>query len=333
MGFRLKKPSRVINLGCNFQLSELLALEKDLASRNPDHAWKIGPVRLLKQIHAGGMGIIYKAEMDGRIVAVKAIKSGFFRDQNTAELESIRSEYETAGKLCFQPALPVYHDLIPVTVRLNNEIEVKGFILVMDMLDAIPLDYYTRGRKYLNASEVRRVIGVLMRVLGDLHNAGLVHKDVNPGSILVSQNQKWDGIASVWIVDFGACSLPRRFTPQFAAPEQHAEPLYGPVGPWSDLYSTGLIYYLLWEGRMPFSTKKIVREVCDPEDFTFVFKRCNNPDEQSIIRRLTHKDPQKRFNNASEAMNALKRIHYRPPLSHLEKEACQAGRPYEKADS
>src|SRR5262249_33842245 len=108
--------------------------------------------------------------------------------------------------------------------------------------------------------DVAEAVGVATQVaaaLAAVHAAGLVHRDLKPGNVLL------DGTGRAVLTDFGLARLlddragitaagVMVGTPAYMAPEQVSGD-FGPVGPWTDVYSLGLVLYEMLTGRLPFS--------------------------------------------------------------------------------
>ncbi len=107
--------------------------------------------------------------------------------------------------------------------------------------------------------EILRLMLELLDALGHLHAYGVLHRDIKPENVLLARFG--DGRRHVWLADLGLANAQATLakkkgrvegTPGFMAPEQRLG-LPREFGPWTDLYSVGVILWELVTGRMPFA--------------------------------------------------------------------------------
>src|SRR5262249_44844357 len=99
-------------------------------------------------------------------------------------------------------------------------------------------------------------------------------------------------------------------TPAYMAPEQA---MAKPVGPWTDLYTTGVIAYELLGGRVPFADTEtpvaiLLKHVNEPPPPLQALNPSLDPELCAWVERLLEKDPADRFGSALEAWEALEEI-------------------------
>jgi serine/threonine protein kinase len=204
-----------------------------------------GRYRLDSPIASGGVGEVWRGfdlVLD-RPVAVKVLRSEYAGQRQA--LDRFRAEARHAGSVS-HPAIAQIYDY-------GEEGDTRAPYLVMelvngpslaDVLDAGPLD----------AGSTMEVLAQAAAGLEAAHKAGLVHRDVKPGNLLIAPG------GQVKITDFGiahaAGSVPITRTgmvlgtPSYLAPERAAG---GPASPASDLYSLGIVGYECLSGEPPFS--------------------------------------------------------------------------------
>jgi serine/threonine-protein kinase len=201
--------------------------------------------RLDDRIAAGGMGEVWRAFdlVLGRPVAVKLLKDEYAQHPET--LERFRAEARHTAA--------VSHPGIAQMYDYGEPGPGQPPFLVMELVEGAPLTQLL-ARGPLDPARVMDMVAQAAAGLYAAHAAGLVHRDVKPGNLLVSP----DG--TVKITDFGianaAGSAPLTRTgaligtPAYLAPERVAGTSAGPA---SDLYSLGIVAYECLAGAQPFT--------------------------------------------------------------------------------
>ncbi|MFJ7194830.1 MULTISPECIES: protein kinase [unclassified Streptomyces] len=198
---------------------------------------------LRARVGEGGMGTVYLSHTrGGQAVALKLIRREFGDDPEFRR--RFEQEVRAARRVQGYHLVPVVdHDTSGQQPWLASAF-VPGMSLHAALTDHGPLPLPT----------VFRLIGCTAQALAAIHAAGVVHRDLKPGNILL-------GAGGPYVIDFGiaraadATQLTRSGgligTPQFMSPE-HA--LGEPVGPATDVFSLGLIAALTATGRHPYGT-------------------------------------------------------------------------------
>jgi TolB-like protein/tRNA A-37 threonylcarbamoyl transferase component Bud32/Flp pilus assembly protein TadD len=223
------------------------AFERILAEDNvADDEWRLGHYEILEEIGRGGMGVIYRARQQHsrRIVAVKRI---FAHQVNSHEtLVRFRREAEAVASLDHPNILPIYE--------------------VSESEEGLPffsMKYATGGSLRAAAPALRveprdcvRLMAKVARAIAYAHDKGILHRDLQPGNILL------DGNGEPMVSDFGLAkwmgensdltrTLETLGTPGYIAPEQ-AECTAAGLTSAADIYSLGAILFHLLTGRPPF---------------------------------------------------------------------------------
>lgn len=211
-----------------------------------------GRYRVVAQLGRGGMGVVWRAvdEVLGREVAVKELRT--YNDADGPELAGLRLRMQREARA----AARVRH---PGVVAVHDVTEVDGRpLIVMELVDGPSLDDVLRERGTLDPREVAGIGAKVMDALAAAHRAGVLHRDVKPGNILLDQSGR------VVLTDFGiatmedpgdgsATHLTRSGelvgSLDYLAPEraQGADP-----GPASDIWALGATLYAAVEGSSPF---------------------------------------------------------------------------------
>jgi len=198
----------------------------------------------------GGMAEVYRARdirLD-RIVAIKTLRADLARDQIFQA--RFRREAQSAASLNHPSIVAVYD---------TGEDMATGVpvpYIVMEFVDGRTVrDLLQEGHRLLPERSLEIIDGVL-RALDYSHQAGIVHRDIKPGNVMVTRN------GDVKVMDFGIARAMSDAqatmtqtaqvigTAQYLSPEQARGER---VDSRSDLYSTGCLLYELLTGRPPFT--------------------------------------------------------------------------------
>ncbi|GAA2429236.1 hypothetical protein GCM10010433_31780 [Streptomyces pulveraceus] len=207
----------------------------------PDDPRTIGEYRTLVRLGAGGMGVVYLARSPGgALAAVKVIRAELAADPGFRA--RFRRESEAAGRVTGPWVVPV----TGADTEAREPWLATAFVPGPSLAEAVG----TGGP--LPPATVRVLGARLAGALVAVHAAGLVHRDVKPGNVLLAL----DGPR---LIDFGiarhegATALTTAGavigTPGYLAPEQASA---GPLGPACDLFSLGCVLAYAATGRPPF---------------------------------------------------------------------------------
>jgi eukaryotic-like serine/threonine-protein kinase len=287
-----------------FQAERLLAGRTD--------GFVMGQYRILEELGRGGMGRVYKAEHQTmhRIVALKVLAASLTRTERARQL--FQREVRAAAKLV-HPNIVTAFDANQVGDRLY---------LVMEFVDGPNLQDLVRRRGPLPVVQACEFVRQAALGLQHAHLLGMAHRDVKPSNLLVQRSPGLPADAppvyQVKILDFGLARLVEpgtgesadgtvMGTPDFLAPEQARA--NSRIDPRSDLYSLGCTLYYLLTGRVPFpggtALEKLVRHGTeDPNPVERLRPDVLWPVAQ-ILRRMMAKEPDDRFQSATEVAAAL----------------------------
>ncbi|PXY29706.1 serine/threonine-protein kinase [Prauserella flavalba] len=206
-----------------------------------------GRYRLQSRIGSGAMGVVWRA-VDDRLDRTVAVKQLLLPPGlNEAETEKARQRAFREGRI----AARLQH---PNAISLYNVADEDGQpLLVMEYLPSRSLSAVLDERGVLSPVEAARIGAQVASALTAAHAAGVIHRDVKPGNILLGD----DGTTK--ITDFGISRAAGDITvtstgllagtPAFLSPEaaRGSEP-----GPASDVFSLGATLYAAVEGQPPF---------------------------------------------------------------------------------
>ena len=210
---------------------------------------RLGPYELLEEIGHGGMGEVYRARrIDGQFekeVAVKLVRGGW---DSTFIGARFRQERHVLARL----------EHPNIARLLDGGTTDEGIpYLVMELIEGTPIDEYC-DQHALTITARLRLFDQVCTAVQYAHQRLVIHRDLKPGNILVTT----DGVPK--LLDFGIAKimdpsggstttqlLP--LTPEYASPEQ----LRGePVTTASDVYSLGIVLYVLLTGRSPYDVDR-----------------------------------------------------------------------------
>ncbi|MEU5403162.1 bifunctional serine/threonine-protein kinase/ABC transporter substrate-binding protein [Streptomyces sp. NPDC005963] len=205
----------------------------------------IAGYRLLGRLGAGGMGVVYLGRTEaGELAAVKVTHSDEAEDPDFRA--RFRREVETARQVSSPWA-------VPVTAADPDAPEpwlATAFVPGPSLAEAIA------AHGPLPTRSARLLGGAVARALAVVHAAGLVHRDVKPGNVLLA-------VDGPRLIDFGIARTTGDTaltatdmvvgTPGFLAPEQ-AEARGAAIGPPSDVFALGCLLVYAVTGRLPFGT-------------------------------------------------------------------------------
>ncbi|PXY27996.1 serine/threonine-protein kinase [Prauserella muralis] len=204
-----------------------------------------GRYRVLGELGRGGMGVVFRAEdtVIGRQVAIKELRLPDGAEDVGVFQERVLREVRTGGRLN-DPAVVTVFDVVT---------EGDATFIVMELVEAPTLSEVVRSHGPLPPHQVAAIGEQVLAALEAAHQAGIVHRDVKPGNIMVAANGR------VKLTDFGiaqAVDDPRLTTsgmlvgsPAFMAPERVAGQDALPA---SDLWSLGASLFFAVEGVLPF---------------------------------------------------------------------------------
>ncbi len=260
-----------------------------------------GRYELSSRIAVGGMGEVWKASdsIIGRTVAIKILKDEYMGDPGF--LERFRAEARHAAL--------VNHEGIANVFDYGEE-QGSAYI-VMELVPGEPLSTIIEREGRLPANRVLGIVAQTATALQAAHDAGLVHRDIKPGNLLITPEGR------VKITDFGIARIADQVpltatgqvmgTVQYLAPEQAS----GHTATAStDVYSLGIVAYECLAGRRPFTGESQVAiamaQINDsppalPTDIA-------EPVRQLVLACLA-KDPQGRPASASKLAQAATALH------------------------
>ena len=276
----------------------------------------ISHYRIVEQLGAGGMGVVYKAQ-DSRLERAVALK--FLPEKLAQEpqaLERFRREARAASALN-HPGICTIYDI--------GEQDGRAFI-AMEFIDGETLRSHIHG-KPLPVDEVLDLGTQIAEALEAAHAEGIIHRDIKPANIFVTKR----GRAKV--LDFGLAKLvPKGIaggdgdsseesasansiagiisgTPSYMSPEQVRG---DDLDPRTDIFSLGLVLYEMATGRQAFgggTGGAIIEAVLTRPPVAVRSSNPNIPPRlEAIIDKALAKDREQRYQSAAELLAELQRL-------------------------
>ena len=271
---------------------------------------QLGRYQIERLVGRGGMGSVYLAR-DSVLERPVAIKVPRLEHQDPAAVERFYREARAAARVD-HPHLCTVYDV--------DEIEGRLFI-AMQYVPGETLADLLRRCGTLSVRRAAELTIQLARALEAAHQAGILHRDLKPGNIIL--NAAGDAI----VMDFGLAQLHSSEdsrithsgtfvgTPAYASPEQLVGETKS-LTPASDVYSLGVILFHMLTGRPPFEgslATVMKRALVDPPP-PIEQLRSGVPDSLTqICNRALSKEPAARFSTMGELAEALQRIVSRLP--------------------
>jgi serine/threonine-protein kinase len=256
-----------------------------------------GRYRLDAPIAAGGMGEVWRATdlVLDRPVAVKLLRPGYGGHEE--ELARFRAEARHTGLLSH-----------PGIAKVYDYRDGDPPYLVMELVDGPSLARLLDDGPLAPALTMS-LIAQAARALQAAHAAGLVHRDIKPGNMLVSRGRY------VKITDFGiayaAGSTPLTRpgvlmgTAAYLAPERAAGM---PATPAADLYALGIVAYQCLTGRVPFHGEPLAVALAHREQPLPPLPSSVPADVAALVTDLTAKDPSVRPASAGEVAERAEHV-------------------------
>jgi serine/threonine protein kinase len=294
------------------------------AHHAPSSLPRLPGYEVLQELGRGGMGIVYKARdlTLKRIVALKMLRYG--ERSYSDERARFRAEAEAIARLQHPHIVQVFqagewqagHGGPPMP------------FFAMEYVAGDSLAKLARAGP-LPPADVARLLMLLARAVHAAHQAGVVHRDLKPGNVLLAPPADEPALNTPWgcpkVTDFGLARLGESAmsgtggqtvsgallgTPAYMAPEQ-AEGRTKDIGPATDVWALGVILYELLTGQRPFkgdSSMITLQKVCAEEPAPLRNLRPEVPEAlAAVVQRCLRKQSAERYPSAAALGEDLNR--------------------------
>lgn len=262
-----------------------------------------GRYRIQKVLGSGSMGSVFLAH-DSQLNRDVALKMPRFEHDSKGELsERLYREARAAAVLNHPNICPIYD---------VSEHEGLCFI-AMGFVKGEPLSTYVASKKRQPEREAAKVVRKIALALEEAHTHGILHRDLKPTNIMIDKRGEpivMDFGVACWFDDQTQTRLTQQGaivgTPAYMSPEQIEGRVK--VGPTSDVYSLGVLFYQILTGRCPFegTVLNVISQVLHqtPPPAT-KFRSDLSPELVAICERAMRKNPADRFPTMHDFAKAL----------------------------
>ncbi len=262
-----------------------------------------GRYRIERRLGAGGMSTVFQAEdtVLERAVAVKLLAEHLAQDE--AFVARFRREALAAARLQHPNVVQVFDS--------GEDPESGRHFIVMEYVDGPSCADLLREHSQLGIEETVDIVRGSCHGLDYAHRAGVVHRDVKPGNLLVAQET-----GSVKLADFGIAKAAEQTritqvgsvlgTAAYLSPEQARG---GEAGPASDIYSLGVCAYQFLTGKLPHEYSSLTELALKQQDEEVEPVSIHRPDVppelDRAIQLCLEREPDARYPSTLELARAL----------------------------
>ncbi|MGH2805593.1 MAG: protein kinase domain-containing protein, partial [Thermoleophilaceae bacterium] len=262
-----------------------------------------GRYRIERRLGAGGMSTVFQAtdSVLERAVAVKLLAEHLAEDEDF--VARFRREALSAARLQHPNVVQVFDS--------GQDPDSERHYIVMEYVDGPSCADLLRERKRLEVEETVQIVRDACHGLDYAHRAGVVHRDVKPGNLLIAEEMRTTKLA-----DFGIAKAAEQTritqvgavlgTAAYLSPEQARGDEAGPA---SDLYSLGVCTYQFLTGRLPHEysslTELALKQQQDAVQPVADLRPEVPPELDDAIRLCLERDPGGRYRSALEMAQAL----------------------------
>jgi serine/threonine-protein kinase len=262
-----------------------------------------GRYRIEGRLGAGGMSTVFRAHdtVLERAVAVKLLAEHLAEDE--AFVARFRREALAAARL--------QHPNIVQVFDSGQDTASGRHYIVMEFVEGPSCADLLRQHRMFDADDTVRIVRDACHGLDYAHRAGVIHRDVKPGNLLVASES-----GTTKLADFGIAKAAEQTritqvgsvlgTAAYLSPEQAAGEETGQA---SDIYSLGVCAYQFLAGRLPHEYGSITELALKQQQESVApiteFRQDVTPELDRAVRAALERDPARRYSSALEMASAL----------------------------
>jgi serine/threonine-protein kinase len=259
--------------------------------------------RLMEVVGRGNMGEVYKGEGAGKKVAVKIMQANIHQEH----IDTTRQRFEREGKIMLA------HPNIVQTLGAGEENGV--FYIVMEYVEGVTLKELLVEREHLPLRDIQGYLHDLAGAIDYAHANNYVHRDIKPSNIMLRSGGT-NTPRQIMLMDFGIAKFLDDTTSltgsaavgtiDYMAPEQIQDSTT--VDFRADIYALGVVLYETLTGVLPFKgnlAQVLFAHVNQPAPDIRQLRPDLSPEVSIAIHRALQKDPNDRFQSATEFVTAL----------------------------
>lgn len=274
---------------------------------------------ILEKIGTGGMGDVYKAHdrrLD-RIVAIKILKAQY--NDETGFIKKFKRESLAAASISHPSIVSIYD------VGTEDLASLKVHYIVMEYIEGRTLKEVIKEEGRIPEKRALNYAIQILDALKVAHSKGIVHRDIKSPNIMITHDDR------VKVTDFGIARIADNTTVTATNAIMGSVHYFSPeqargvkVDNRSDIYSLGIVLYEMLTGKLPFDAEnpvsvalmQVQSKMPKPSDTYSDISE----DADILVEKLTMKNPDDRFKDASAAIKAIKGILLGRGISITEKE-------------
>ncbi len=258
--------------------------------------------KILKSLGVGNSGTVLLGEKEGSFYAIKILRKDIDPENYELRLKRFMQEYEILKQ--------INHPNIVKIFEFNHDDKADMPYLVMEFISGKQLSSYIKQKIELSFENKLYIINQIAYALDYVHQCGILHRDVKPENILITDN------LTVKLSDFGICKVSNSGitmttdvlgSPAYMSPESFDSAKT--IDQRADIFSLGVICYELFTGVRPFQGETFYQLLESIREKKPEAPRKLNPQLpawlQDVMAKMLDKSPEKRFNSAAEVMKAI----------------------------